>query len=236
MLSGWSHPETVEHVEPELCRQTQRFNVDPFVVPVESAEKFWERHMMTEQAGAIRRHAALAEEAAARGARVLLVSGPTALAAPRGVERIAVETAAEMHEAVARRVSEADFAVLAAAVADYRPAEASSQKIKKDGGAGRSIALVQNPDILAAVTAVPGERVVIGFAAETENLEENARKKLKAKGCDLIVANWVGEAAEGAGFDSDENAGIALAADGRITVLERGPKREMARQIWDLAV
>jgi len=175
---------------------------------------------------------ALAEEAAARGARVVLVSGPTALAAPSGVETITVETAAEMYEAAVKCAAEADFAVLAAAVADYRPAETATQKMKKDG-AGRSIALVQNPDILAAVSAASGERVVVGFAAETENLEENARTKLGAKGCDYIVANLVGEAAEGTGFDSDENAGVVISADGRATALERGTKRAMAGRIWD---
>jgi len=175
---------------------------------------------------------ALAEEARNRGGRVQLVTGPTALPAPKGVETIPVETARQMHAAVMDRIDQADYAVLAAAVSDYRPTSEADQKIKKNG-AGRAIDLEENPDILAAVAATEGERKVIGFAAETEKLEEHARAKLAKKGCDYIVANLVGAAAEGTGFDSDENQGLILSAQGKTVPLARSTKKEMARRIWN---
>lgn len=174
---------------------------------------------------------ALAEEARDRGARVQLVTGPTALPAPKGVETIPVETARQMHAAVIDRIERADYAVLAAAVSDYRPTTEAAQKIKKNG-ADRAIELEENPDILAAVAAAQGKRTVIGFAAETEKLEEHARAKLAKKGCDYIVANLVGTAAEGTGFDSDENQGLILSAEGETIPLARSTKKEMARRIW----
>ncbi|MDJ0758283.1 MAG: bifunctional phosphopantothenoylcysteine decarboxylase/phosphopantothenate--cysteine ligase CoaBC [Woeseiaceae bacterium] len=144
---------------------------------------------------------ALAEAARAQGADVILVSGPVNLAAPAGVERIDVTTAEEMHHATHDKVGESDIFIGAAAVADYRPANVSSIKIKKTESA-MSIELVRTEDILASVAALPEAPFTVGFAAETENLREYAMKKLAAKRLDMIVANKVGERLA---FDCDDN-------------------------------
>jgi phosphopantothenoylcysteine decarboxylase/phosphopantothenate--cysteine ligase len=146
---------------------------------------------------------AVAEALAAAGATTVLVSGPTELPSPWGVEMVAVETAAEMLAACSDAMP-VDVAVCAAAVADWRPAETALQKIKKDGGQGPLLRMVENPDILAAVAgAAQRPRLVVGFAAETENVRANAVAKRQRKGCDWIVANDVSAAA--GTFGSDRN-------------------------------
>ena len=141
---------------------------------------------------------AVAAAAARRGAKVVLVSGPTSLETPQGVERVDVRSTEEMQRAVQAKFPGCTIAVFAAAVADYRPAEKSGQKIKR-GKDALTLRLEPNPDILATVAQDKGERLVVGFAAETEHMAENARKKLTQKNADMIVANDV--SAEGAGFD-----------------------------------
>jgi phosphopantothenoylcysteine decarboxylase/phosphopantothenate--cysteine ligase len=173
---------------------------------------------------------AVAADAARRGAKVLLVSGPTSLGTPQGVERVDVRSADEMHRAVVERFSGCTIAVFAAAVADYRPAEKSNQKIKRDGNA-LVLRLEPNPDILAMVAREKGERLVVGFAAETENVAENAQKKLAQKNADLIVANNV--TAESAGFDSDTNIVTLFSKGGRDLPLPRLSKAEVAHRILD---
>jgi phosphopantothenoylcysteine decarboxylase/phosphopantothenate--cysteine ligase len=175
---------------------------------------------------------ALAEEALSRGAAVIVVSGPAAIEPPPDSEIVRVETAAEMHRAVLENLNRADVVVMAAAVADYRPVAAPSRKLKKDAGAP-PLELEPTADILAELGRLKGSRVLVGFAAETENLRENAAGKLRAKNCDLLVANLVGAAAEGAGFDSDENQGLLLTAAGETVELPRSSKREMSRRIFD---
>jgi phosphopantothenoylcysteine decarboxylase/phosphopantothenate--cysteine ligase len=146
---------------------------------------------------------AIAEAAARRGAEVVLVSGPVALPTPHGVERIDVETALEMREAVLAALPRATIAILAAAVADYAPEQAFGAKIKREKRDTLTLSLVKNPDILAEVVKLRGSRTVVGFAAETDDLLANARAKLARKGCDLIVANDVSRA--DIGFDVDRN-------------------------------
>jgi phosphopantothenoylcysteine decarboxylase / phosphopantothenate---cysteine ligase len=169
---------------------------------------------------------AIAAVAAALGARVRLVAGPVSLATPAGVERIDVESAAEMLEAVLADPGE--IFIGCAAVADYRPASAEAEKIKKQSEQ-MSIALVRNPDILATVAALPNAPFTVGFAAETEQLENHARGKLEAKGLDMIAANWVGERAAG-GFNSDDNALQLYWAGGEMR-LELAPKTVLAKQL-----
>ncbi|HEY4816858.1 MAG TPA: bifunctional phosphopantothenoylcysteine decarboxylase/phosphopantothenate--cysteine ligase CoaBC [Candidatus Acidoferrum sp.] len=176
---------------------------------------------------------AVAEAAARRGARVILVSGPTSLEAPAGVERIEVQTADEMHRAVLDKVAACSIAIFAAAVADYRPAEHNGQKIKRSKES-MSLSLEPTPDILASVARNKGERFIVGFAAETEHVAENARKKLADKNTDLIVANDV--TAEGAGFDHDTNIVTLFARDGRDLALPRMGKTEVAQRILDEVV
>jgi phosphopantothenoylcysteine decarboxylase/phosphopantothenate--cysteine ligase len=176
---------------------------------------------------------AVAEAAARRGARVILVSGPTSLDAPAGVNRIDVRTADEMHRAVAEKFPECSIAIFAAAVADYRPVAKLEQKIKRDKEPV-TLSLQPTTDILATVAKNKGERLVVGFAAETQAVAENARKKLVAKNADMIVANDV--TAEGAGFDHDTNIVTLFARDGRDLPLPRMSKSEVAQRILDEVV
>ena len=174
---------------------------------------------------------ALAEAARVRGASVTLVSGPTALAAPGGVEFVRVETAAQMRDAVLPRAAGADLILAAAAVADHRPAEFAAQKVKKDAGA-YALPLAANDDILAALGREKrAGQILVGFAAETENLLDHARGKLTAKNLDWIVANDV--TAEGAGFDGDTNVVTLLGRGGGETALPLLTKREVAERILD---
>jgi phosphopantothenoylcysteine decarboxylase/phosphopantothenate--cysteine ligase len=173
---------------------------------------------------------AVADAAARRGAKVILVSGPTNLETPAGVERIDVRSANEMHRAVMDRVAAASTAILAAAVADYRPVEQHAEKIKR-ADSSLTVSFEPTPDILADVAKNKGQKIVAGFAAETDHVAENARKKLLAKNADLIVANDV--TAEGAGFDHDTNIVTLFSRDGRDLALPKMSKSEVAQRILD---
>ncbi|MDI6871545.1 MAG: bifunctional phosphopantothenoylcysteine decarboxylase/phosphopantothenate--cysteine ligase CoaBC [Bacillota bacterium] len=177
---------------------------------------------------------ALAEAARRRGAEVELVSGPVALAPPPGVRVTQVETAGEMRQATLELAAAADAVVLAAAVADYRPAEPAPHKLKRTADEA-VVRLVANPDIAREVGSArrPGQ-VLVGFAAETEDLLRNAEAKRRAKGLDLIVANLVGMA--GSGFDAETNSVIILGPEGPVAELEQRPKSEVAERIWDAVV
>ena len=172
---------------------------------------------------------AIAEEAARRGATVTLVSGPTSLPDPFGVGTVRVKTALEMHAAVVDAYEASDVVVATAAVSDLRPAQAMAGKIKKDD-APDSIALVRTPDILAELGQSKGQRVLVGFAAETSDVLEHARTKRAEKNLDLVVANDVSVA--GLGFASDENRVTFVWAD-REEALPRQSKRAIARALWD---
>lgn len=173
---------------------------------------------------------ALAEEAAARGARVILVSGPVHLPDPHGVTVVRVQTAAEMREAVIEHMEEAAIIIKAAAVADYHVSHVPEQKLKKTA-ARVSIELDPTPDILAEVGRRKGDRLLIGFAAETQDLLAEARRKVETKNCDMIVANLVNQA--GTGFESDENEVVLVPRSGDPVRLARASKREIAGRILD---
>jgi len=173
---------------------------------------------------------AVAEAAARRGAKVSLVSGPVNLETPAGVERVAVRTAEEMRHSVLDRLPESTIAIFAAAVADYRPAETQTEKMKRNREP-LTIRLEPTPDILAEAAQSKGDRIMVGFAAETEHVAENARKKLAAKNADLIVANDV--TAEGAGFDHDTNIVTLFSRDGRDLALPKLSKSAVAQRILD---
>jgi phosphopantothenoylcysteine decarboxylase/phosphopantothenate--cysteine ligase len=173
---------------------------------------------------------ALAEEAAARGARVVLVSGPVQLPEPRGVEVIHVRTALEMRKAVLDHLKESTIIVKAAAVADYHRSNPPRQKEKKTA-ARLSLELDPTPDILAEIGRQKGDRLLVGFAAETDHLAEEARRKLESKNCDMIVANLVSQ--DGIGFDSEDNEVLLVKRTGESIPVERAPKREIARRIFD---
>jgi phosphopantothenoylcysteine decarboxylase/phosphopantothenate--cysteine ligase len=152
------------------------------------------------------------------------------LETPAGVERIAVRTAEEMRVAVTDRLAASTIAIFAAAVADYRPAEAQPAKMKRNKEP-LTLRLEPTPDILAEAAQTKGDRLIVGFAAETDHVAENARKKLAAKNADLIVANDV--TAEGAGFDHDTNIVTLFSRDGRDLALPKLSKSEVAQRILD---
>ena len=177
---------------------------------------------------------ALARTAVARGARVTLVEANTGLPDPAGADVLRAGTAVQLREAVLKAAGDADVVVMAAAVADFRPAAYATGKIKKkDGQEPAPVALVRNPDILAEVAgerARPGQ-LVVGFAAETDDVLANGRAKLRRKGCDLLVVNEVGERKT---FGSEENEAVVLGADGSETPVPYGPKEALADVVWDL--
>lgn len=170
---------------------------------------------------------ALAEVARDRGARVVLVSAPTALPALAGVELVPAATAAAMRDAVLAACKDADALVMAAAVADYRPTDPAGQKVKKERSSSLSLALERTEDILAAT---PRSLVRVGFAAESEDLAAHARSKLVSKALDLVVANDITEA--GSGFGADENHVLLVGPQGD-EQLDRMPKYQVAWAIWD---
>jgi len=167
---------------------------------------------------------AIAAAALARGHRVVLVSGPVAIAAPQGARVVRVTTAAEMYRAVRAEVADCDVAVLAAAVADYTPARAAKRKIKKREER-LTLELVRTRDILASISRAPRAYLVAGFAAETHALERHAREKLARKNCDLICANDV---SDGRGFDAESNQLKLFFRDGRSLALPHETKRKLA--------
>ncbi|HVN09098.1 MAG TPA: bifunctional phosphopantothenoylcysteine decarboxylase/phosphopantothenate--cysteine ligase CoaBC [Patescibacteria group bacterium] len=173
---------------------------------------------------------ALAEAAMRRGARVVLVSGPVSLAPPQNAEFVPVRTAEEMRAAVLERLPQATVVMMAAAVADYRAAKPATQKIKRSSGP-MTLELAPTPDILAEVAAQKGNRTLVGFAAETADLAENARAKLARKHVDLVVANDVSR--EGAGFDVDTNIVTLVRRDGTQAELPQMSKLDLATRLLD---
>jgi phosphopantothenoylcysteine decarboxylase/phosphopantothenate--cysteine ligase len=177
---------------------------------------------------------AFAETAVARGATVTLVAANVSLPDPAGSQVIRVTSARQLHEAMLAEAATADAVVMAAAVADFRPADRQPAKIKKDGSAPAPIELVQNPDILAELSARrPPGQLVVGFAAETQLDLAASHAKLARKGCDLLVVNRVGD---GLAFGTPDNEAVVLAADGSSTEIKKAPKPELADRVWDLVV
>jgi phosphopantothenoylcysteine decarboxylase/phosphopantothenate--cysteine ligase len=173
---------------------------------------------------------ALAEAAASRGARVILVSGPVHLPAPRGVEVLPVRTALEMRDQVMAHLGEAGIVIKAAAVADYHVSKVPDQKVKKTA-ARISLELDPTPDILAELGRKKGDFLLIGFAAETQNLQQESRRKLESKNCDMVVGNLVGGSETG--FESDENEVVLVLRTGETIALPRATKRAIADRIFD---
>ncbi|ETK36299.1 bifunctional phosphopantothenoylcysteine decarboxylase/phosphopantothenate--cysteine ligase CoaBC [Microbispora sp. ATCC PTA-5024] len=184
---------------------------------------------------------ALARTAVARGAEVTLVSANVALPDPAGAKVVRVESARALRDAVLAAADHADAVVMAAAVADFRPVRTSDTKIKKSAAEPDPIRLAKNPDVLAELGEVrrerraadsgPYPRVIVGFAAETDDVLANGRAKLERKGCDLLVVNQVGE---GLAFGTPDNAAVVLLAGGGSVDVPRGPKEDLADVVWDL--
>ncbi|MBE0447161.1 MAG: bifunctional phosphopantothenoylcysteine decarboxylase/phosphopantothenate--cysteine ligase CoaBC [Actinobacteria bacterium] len=176
---------------------------------------------------------AIAEAAEARGGDVVLISGPTCLRPPYGIKVVNVETARQMKQAVLDYLPQADAVIMAAAIADFRPSEESVEKIKKEK-MPKSLGLGLNPDILQMVSEKEGRRIVVGFAAESENIIESAVEKLKKKNLDLIVANNIGK--PGVGFGSDLNLAILIDRSGPMGDLKTYRKSDLAGRIMDWLV
>jgi len=174
---------------------------------------------------------ALAKTARARGARVILITGPTFLPAPKGITTISIESAEDMKKEVFKYFSEADIIISAAAVADFRPKEVFAGKIKKERDENPFIKLERTPDILYELGKKKGDKILVGFAAETDNLAANALKKLKEKRLDLIIANDI--SAKEAGFGSDKNRARLINNKGTARKLPLMPKIDMAEKILD---
>jgi phosphopantothenoylcysteine decarboxylase/phosphopantothenate--cysteine ligase len=176
---------------------------------------------------------ALARTAVARGADVTLVSANVALDDPAGAKVIRVVSAIQLREAMVSSCAGADAVVMAAAVADFRPAVRNKSKIKKTGTGPEPIRLTENPDVLRELSTRRGHRgqIVVGFGAETEDLLGNGRAKLARKGCDLLVVNQVGS---GLAFGTSENEALVLASDGSVTHVPRSRKEALADVVWDL--
>jgi phosphopantothenoylcysteine decarboxylase/phosphopantothenate--cysteine ligase len=178
---------------------------------------------------------ALARTAISRGAEVTLVSANVTLADPAGAKLVRVATAEDMRTAVLGTAKDADVIVMAAAVADFRPATRAGSKLKKTASEPGPLTLVRNPDILAEVAAErarPGQ-VVVGFAAETDDVLANGQAKLAAKGCDLLVVNQVGEHLV---FDADDTVATILGSDGSVTEVTEGSKERLGHLVWDRVV
>jgi len=174
---------------------------------------------------------AIAEAAIEAGARCILITGPTCLTPPEKAQTFKVTSALEMHEASLREAVHSDIFIASAAVADFRPAQNADQKLKKTASDTMSIELVKNPDIVAAVAALEDKPYTVGFAAETQNLENYAKDKLRRKNLDLIVANDVSRS--DIGFNSDNNA-VTIFGPERTNVIAECSKRQLARQLIDL--
>jgi phosphopantothenoylcysteine decarboxylase/phosphopantothenate--cysteine ligase len=174
---------------------------------------------------------AIAEAAVEAGHDVVLISGPVNLDPPSGVQFISISTADEMFDAVHRHVRECDVLVMCAAVADYKPAKASTIKIKKSEKPW-SLDLVPTRDILASLVSPDRPTLVVGFAAETNDVEENAEKKLRAKNCDIIVANDVSD--PNCGMESDENEVTIFFKSGAPKKISRAPKKNIARELVNI--
>lgn len=173
---------------------------------------------------------ALAEAAKSRGARVILISGPVELKPPAGIDTVQVRTAGEMRDAVMAHLKESTVIIKSAAVADYHVASVPQHKIKKTA-ARMSLELDPTPDILAEIGRDKGDRLLVGFAAETDHLIEEGRRKLTTKNCDMVVANLVGQ--EGTGFEADENEVVLVTRAGETIPVPRAAKRAVADRIFD---
>src|SRR6266542_3106435 len=223
----------------DIARRLQERGLRVQVVMTESAQEFVRPLTFAALTGEKMGYA-MAEAALRRGARVMLVSGPTALPAPAVEEFVAVESSAQMREALLERFGRASVTIMTAAVSDFAPAEVAAHKIKREGGisssadAGLRLELRPTADILAELGSrrAPGQ-LLVGFAAETGNLRDNARQKLERKKVDAIVLNDVSR--PGLGFGSERNAGEIITA-GEITPIEEMSKAEMADMVLDAVV
>jgi phosphopantothenoylcysteine decarboxylase/phosphopantothenate--cysteine ligase len=230
---GWGRlasPEKILERSFDLLRKSRSLEGTKVVVTAGPTREYLDPVRFVSNRSSGKMGFALAEEACMRGAEVVLISGPTHLVPPPVTELHNVESAQEMGRAIEKHFQTADVVIMAAAVSDFMFPQKAEQKTKKEESAAK-INLVPTPDILSQLSQKKNKQIVVGFAAETENVEQNALSKLKRKKLDLIVANDVGE--ESFGFESDDNRVSLLFPDGRVVRTTKKSKREISRIILD---
>jgi phosphopantothenoylcysteine decarboxylase/phosphopantothenate--cysteine ligase len=225
-----SEPETIVNFLEEVILSLKDLKGRSFIITAGPTREPWDRVRFISNYSSGKMGFALAEEARERGVRVILISGPTLLEPPGGVEFYPVETCREMKERVEEFFQQVDGLIMASAPADFSPLHPEEGKISKEGKERIILEMVKNPDILEKMGKIKGKKILVGFCAETEDLVERAKKKLKRKNLDLVVANDLTQA--GAGFGVDTNQVIILNREGKIKVLPLMSKREVAREIW----
>ncbi len=228
-----AEPEQIAEAADRLARRRSDFEGETVLITAGPTEEPLDPVRFISNRSSGKMGYALARCAAARGAKVILVSGPVQLQPPPDVEIVPVRTASEMRAAVMDRLAETSVIIKAAAVADYHLADVPAQKMKKTM-MRLSLELDPTPDILAEVGQNKGDRLLIGFAAETENLVAEAKRKLTTKNCDMVVANLVGR--DGSGFEADENEVTLVLRTGDAVKLSKAPKMEVADRILDQAL
>ncbi len=226
-----AEPEAIAETAARLLERAGRWRGQRVLVTAGPTREPIDRVRFVSNRSSGRMGYALAAAARRRGADVTLVSGPTALPTPRGVERVEVTTAAEMRQEVLRALEPSTVVIKAAAVSDYAPRAPHAGKPRKRAE-GLRLELDPTPDILQEVGRLKGKRLLVGFAAETESLKERARDKLRGKGLDVVVANDVSR--DGVGFESERNAVLIMGRDGREVKLEEAPKTLLAERILDV--
>jgi phosphopantothenoylcysteine decarboxylase/phosphopantothenate--cysteine ligase len=226
-----AEPEQVAEIAHALLARGERWRSQRVLVTAGPTREPIDRVRFLSNRSSGRMGYALAAAARRRGAEVTLVSGPTQLPTPRGVHRVDVVTAAEMREQVLRALDPATVVIKAAAVADYAPREPQAGKEPKRRE-GIDLRLDPTPDILEEIGRLKGRRLVVGFAAETTDLRERARRKLLSKNLDLVVANDVSR--DGVGFESERNAVLVVDRSGQEVELPEAPKTVLAEQILDM--
>jgi len=230
---GWGRlalPETVVSRGLELIKKSESLKGKTVLVTAGPTHEFLDPVRFLSNRSSGKMGYELAREALRRKARVILISGPTSIFPPPQAEFVRVETAGEMEKEALKRYPQADIVVMAAAVSDFKFARVSPQKIKKKA-VPLSLELTATPDILGKIGLKKKGKFLVGFAAETENMEARALKKIKEKNLDLIIANNVRE--EGIGFDSDYNRVSIIPAKGKIVRTEKLSKSEISRLIWN---
>jgi phosphopantothenoylcysteine decarboxylase/phosphopantothenate--cysteine ligase len=230
---GWGRLASVEmivHRGLRLIRQSQSLKGKTILVTAGPTREFFDpvRYISNPSSGKMGYE--LADEALRRGADVVLISGPTSITPPPGARVMWIQTAEEMESQVEKHFSKADVVIMAAAVSDFRFAEASSQKIKKER-LSKTVELIQTTDILKKISEKKGERILVGFAAETDKIVEKASVKLKEKNLDMIVANDVSK--KGIGFEADDNRVTLVFSEGENIRSGRKPKSEISQMILD---
>jgi phosphopantothenoylcysteine decarboxylase/phosphopantothenate--cysteine ligase len=230
---GWGRlasPEKIVAEGLDLMRQSQNLAGQRVLVTAGPTREFLDPVRFLSNRSSGKMGYAIAEEALKRGAQVTLISGPTHISPPQGVELVMVQTTDEMAEQTFKHYKEANVVIMAAAVSDITFKDVAPQKIKKKGFQ-EDIKLVQTQDILKKLGGRKGNKILIGFAAETENIQANARQKIAEKNLDFIVANNIAD--ETIGFESDLNQVTFVDSDGHVIETDRMSKRDVSRLIWD---